>query len=195
MKSFILNALLAAMLLFTAMASARAAEAAFGPEPPPEPGTAPVLGPGDIPVQIARARVGDWASYTDADGDILVLTVVERWTEHNDDHLVIRSTQKKGKKGKRKRETQSEEQVSVKDRIADARDLGPYDFLGLSDILVKGRPLSCVVVNYHEGSDLKRQSFLSDQVPVYGLVRGVLIEGNTRTTVLKLEDFGFAEED
>lgn len=187
MKRLFLKILCAAALLFLAPIPAAAGE--FGPEPPP---VEPVLTVDDIPLQIVHARVGDWASYTNTEGHTLRLTVVERWNEHNDDHLVIRSSLTKKKK---RRTTHSEDQVSVKDRVADLRDLGPKDTLGRSEVLIGKRAVSCVVINYHDdGDELTRQSYLSDEVPVYGLVRGVLVEGNKRTIMLKLEDYGFADE-
>ncbi len=154
---------------------------------------APPLTVDDIPVQIADARVGDWASYVTGTGNILRLTVVERWNEHGDDHLVVESGIRQ--RGKRTQPHLTEDQVSVKERTADMRDLGPDDFLHASSVLVKGQKIDCVVVNYHEDGELRRQSYFSHQVPVFGLVRGVTVEGNKRTTALRLQDFEFAGGD
>ena len=145
----------------------------------------------DIPIALAKAQVGDWASYKTAEGKLKRLTVVERWNEHNDDHLVIQSTLERERK---KRSTSSFEQVSVKDHIAQLRDLGPDDYLEYRQVLVNGKKIPCVVINYREDGVLVRQSYLSSKVPVYGLVRGVVIEGRNRTNVLTLEDYDFADD-
>lgn len=188
MTRFFLSRIVPSCLFLAILAvAAHAGEAKVeGPEPPP------ALTVDDLPVPITRAQVGDWASYVTENGDVLRLTVVERWNEHNDDHLVVESSIKRGRK---KRVRVDEEQISVKDRVRDIRDLGPDDFLSESSVLVNGRKLNCIVVHYHEDGELRRQSYFSDRVPVFGLVRGVTIEGNKRTTSLRLDDFDFADED
>ena len=148
----------------------------------------------DIPAPIADAQVGDWAQYTRANGSTSRLTVVERWSEHGDDHLIIENLITSGKKRRRER-VASEDVVSVKERVADARDLGPNDFITRSEVLVAGRKLNVLVVHYHEGGELVRQSYFSDRVPIYGLVRGIAIEGNKKTVVLNLKEYGFADDD
>lgn len=152
----------------------------------------------DIPTPITDTEVGDWAEYAMQDGARSRLTVIERWTEHGDDHLIIQNKlfKKDRKKNRRKREpTISEETVSVKERVADARDLGPFDFVTASKILVDDQRVDAVVVNYVEDGKVVRQSYFSSQVPVYGLVRGVLIEDNKKTVVIRLLDYGQSGED
>ncbi len=145
----------------------------------------------DIPLAIAKAKVGDWALYKTADGGTSRLTVVESFTDLRGDRQLIVKVETKPP-GKKKART-LEEEVSVKERVADLRDLGEEDYLGRAEILVKGKKLGVVVVNYCEQGILKRQSYLSGEVPVYGIVRGLLHEGNKRTVALSLEDFGFGE--
>ncbi len=147
----------------------------------------------DIPLAVAKARVGDWARYKTADGGSYRLTVIESWEDISGDRqLVVRMERRSP--GSKKRDVQiGEEQVSVKERTADVRDLGEGDYLGRAEVWVKGRKIEAVVVNYCQKGVVTRQSFLSEAVPVYGIVRGVLLEGRTRTVALSLEDFGFGD--
>ena len=178
------------IVLSVLIAMSVAAFVQAGEKGAPDVPEAPVLGEEDIPVSIARTEVGDWALYALADGSSLKLTVVERWTEHGDDHLVIESAMTPPGKGGRKKVHVEEELVSVKERVADARDLGPFDFVTEADVLVDGQKIDAVVVNYVEDGKVVRQSWFSDSVPVYGLVRGVRIDGDKRTISLNLKRFG-----
>lgn len=152
----------------------------------------------DIPVSIVTTEVGDWVEYIMDDGSSSRLTVRERWTEHGDDHLIIENKVRKrdhSKKRRRREPTISEETVSVKERVKDLRDLGPNDFVTTSKILVDDQRIDAVVINYVEDGRVVRQSYFSEQVPVYGLVRGVLFDGKKRTVILNLKDFGQSGED
>ncbi len=178
---------LSALILLCAATPARSGE-----EIPDE--ELPRLTAEDIPASVATTEVGDWARYSLPDGSTLLLTVVERWNEHNDDHLVIRSETTPRGRRRRGDTVASEDQVSVKERVADARDLGPEDFVTEAEILVDRRKLRAVVVNYVEDGKVARQSWFSEDVPVFGLVRGVRIEGAKKTVALNLKEFGSAGE-
>lgn len=156
------------------------------------------LSAGDIPTSIVRTEVGDWVEYAMADGSRSRLTVIERWTEHGDDHLVVQNKLYKkhpGRKIRKKDAIITEETVSIKERIADARDLGPFDFVTAGQILVDKRRIDVAIVNYVEDGQVVRQSYFSDEVPVYGLVRGVRIENGKKMVALNLKSFGQSGED
>jgi hypothetical protein len=154
---------------------------------------APRLSAEDIPAPIVRTEVGDWALYVLDDGSSLKLTVLERWNEHDDDFLVIQSERTPKGKGRRRKAVVDTDQVSVRERVDDARDLGTEDFVTEADIFVDRRKLRAAVVNYVEDGDVVRQSWFSDDVPVFGLVRGVRLEGSKKTIALDLKEFGSAE--
>lgn len=154
------------------------------------------LSAADIPVRITKAEVGEWAEYVHADGSTSRLTVMERWPDLNDHNVLIQTESFPANRSrkKKKRTLISEEQVSTLLSAKDIRNLGPNDFLTEGEVLVKGRPVKVVVVNYCEDGKVVRQSFFSDKVPVYGLVRGVVIEGTKRTVVMRLQNFGNAND-
>ena len=154
-----------------------------------------VLTAADIPTRIAEAEVGEWALYSLGDGGRLRLTVIEKWRQGGDTHLVIANEVTKGKdKSKGKRPTITEERITVKEAVKTLRDLRSEDTITESEILVHGRTIKTVVIHYMENGEVIRQSYLSDKIPVYGLVRGTTPKEKVKTP-LSLIDYGFAEEE
>lgn len=148
----------------------------------------------DIPTRIADAEVGEWVLYRLASGKYSRLTVREKWKDRKDTHLVIVN---ETLDAKRKPQRMAEEEVTVSEAVADMRNLGPEDRLSRREILVRGRTIETVVVDYVEDGVLVRQSYFSDKVPVHGLVRGISHKGSKKS-ILNLVDYGFAgdgEED
>lgn len=143
-----------------------------------------------IPTQIALASVGDWAEYRLADGKRSRLTVVEKWEEYGETFVSI---QNEISNAKRRRLKVVEEKVCVPEAVADLQALGPEDRVSTSEILLHGRRLKVVVVSYVEEGEVVRQSYFSDKVPVYGLVRGVE-PGKKERIALTLLDYGYADE-
>ena len=144
----------------------------------------------DIPARIAKAKVGEWVRYRTADGSRSRLTVVEKWEGLDGPYLVVRNEVWKSKK---KRPKVSEERVDVKQAVKDLRDIGPDDVLTEAEILVNGERCKTVIVNYVEDGTVVRQSYISDEIPVYGLLRGVTITPKETTTVLSVMDYGFVD--
>lgn len=150
----------------------------------------PELTVDDIPTRIADAEVGEWVLYKLADGSQSRLTVVEKYKEYGDTYLIIQN--EVTNKGKRARV--SEERVCVEDAIKDLRDLSSEDKVTEAQVLVHGRRLRAVVVNFIVDGRLVRQSYFSDKIPVYGLVKGVSPLAKARNA-LTLVDYGFAEDE
>lgn len=145
----------------------------------------------DIPARIGEAEVGEWVLYRRADGSRLRLTVIEKWQLEDDTTLIIlNEIIHKGKK----RARTTREEVSVKQATADIRELGEEDRVRRADILVQGRKIEVIVVDFIENGRLVRQSYLSPRIPVYGLVRGTEYQNNKTRIVLSLIDYGFAED-
>lgn len=148
----------------------------------------------DIPIRIDSAEVGDWALYRTAEGGTVRLTVVEKVDEVYDQYLTIRSEERRSDRKKRPRT--SENRISVADSIAELRELGPDDYIVPAEVLVSGRKLKGIVVNFvNDDGNLWKQSYFSDRVPIHGLIRGVVIENRKRVVSLSLEDFGYADDE
>ena len=149
-----------------------------------------ILTADDIPARIAQAEVGEWVLYKTGEGNRSRLTVVEKWEEHGDVYLIIQNEITRPKK---KRPIVREERICVSDAVKEVRDLGPEDRVTESEVLVHGRRIDAVVVNFIKDGRVYRQSYFSEKIPVYGLVRGV----NPRSKVknaLTIVDYGFAED-
>ncbi|MCC8191153.1 MAG: hypothetical protein LIP77_11060 [Planctomycetes bacterium] len=165
---------------------------AAGAERPEGEDEAAALTAADIPTRIARARVGEWALYRMDNGDRFRLTVTERWPLKDDVELVILSETIPRRE---KRIRRAEERILVKESVAELQAVGEEDRITEAEILLDGRSLDTVVINYIENGRVVRQSFLSDRIPVYGLVRGVDLQENKRRVALNLIDYGYAEEE
>lgn len=152
-----------------------------------------ILTAADIPARIADAEVGEWALYRLNSGKNSRLTVVEKWREGGDTHLVIQIEQT-NPKDKKSRPRRSEERITVRESVADLRDLGPEDRVTATEVLVHGRKIDAVVINFIEHGQLVRQSYLSDKIPVYGLIRGINNQAKARIA-LNLLDYGFADDE
>lgn len=144
----------------------------------------------EIPARIAKAEVGEWASYRTVDGGKFTLTVVEKSDDMHGDYLVIRN-EKFNAKGRRLRP--SEEKVYIDDAVEGLTHVGPEDKVGRADVLVQGRSVKAVVISQTEKGEIVKQTYLSDKIPVYGLVQGTTPKEKTKT-VLKIMDYGFAPE-
>ena len=153
-----------------------------------------VLTADDLPTPIADANVGDWVLYKMANGDTMKLTVAEKWDEHGEDYLVIRSETKTGERRKRRTRTE-EKRICVQESVKDLRTLSPYDYIVRGEMMVDGRRLKVFIINFVEDGTVIAQTYLSSRVPVHGLVRGVTIEDNKRVVEMTLHDFGFAEDE
>lgn len=150
------------------------------------------LSPEAIPAVIAEAGVGDWVLYKLADGGTSKLTVVERWEDHGDTYLVIR-TEVKGKK--KKNAAVDEARILVSESVENLRTLGPEDYIVPGEVLVNGKRVSAVIVHHVDEGKLVRQSYISERVPVYGLARGVEVDGEKRVVAMSLQDFGYGWEE
>lgn len=149
------------------------------------------LTPDDIPARIATAEVGEWVLYRQANGNRLRLTVVEKWVEEDDTTLVILNEAIPKDRGRTRK---THEKISVKDAVADIRNLGEEDKVARADVLIQGKRMRVIVINFIKNGQIVRQSFLSPRIPVYGLVRGVDMTNNKSRVVLSIIDYGFAEE-
>ena len=145
----------------------------------------------DIPVRITRAKVGEWALYRQANGDLLRFTVVEKQERSGHTYLMIekRVTTANGKKRR-----PSQEEVDVAEAAERLRYLAPDDTVTTAEVLVRERSMDAVVVNHVDNGVLTRQSYLSAEVPVHGLIRGVSIKGTEKTVALSLIDYGYSNE-
>lgn len=149
-----------------------------------------VLTAADIPARIEEAEVGEWVLYRLADGARSKLTVVEKWRDFGEIHLIIRN---EFQKPKSRRKTVTEEKITVSEAVRDLRSLGPDDLITRSTVLVQGKKIPSIVVHSYEDGELVRQSYLSDLIPVHGLVRGVNPQSKNRNA-LTVVDFGFSED-
>lgn len=145
----------------------------------------------EIPARIARAEVGEWASYRLSDGGKSTLTVVEKSEDARGRYLVIRN-ERFSPKGKRRRP--SEERVYITEAIEGLTHRNPGDVVSTADVLVQGRRIKAVVISEMEKGKIVKQTYLSDKIPVYGLVQGLTPREKTKT-VLKIIDYGFALEE
>ncbi len=152
-----------------------------------------ILTAADIPARIAEAEVGEWALYRLGDGKNSRLTVVEKWREGGDTHLVILN-EITNPKERRSRPRRSEERIAVKEAIENMRALGAEDRVTTSEVLVHGRKIDAVVVSAVENGQVVRQSYFSDRIPVYGLIRGINPKSKVKIS-LNLIDYGFADEE
>lgn len=149
-----------------------------------------------IPTPIADAAIGDWAYYQLDSGKRSKLKVVERAEAMDGDFLlVIENRVSDRKKRKKDRDVVTTDMISVAEQIKNQRELGREDFVTSAEMLVGGRRLDAIVVNYVEDGKVVRQSYYSDQVPVYGLIRGIVYKGTTKRIVIDLRDFGHYGDD
>ncbi|MDR0362263.1 MAG: hypothetical protein LBJ46_06215 [Planctomycetota bacterium] len=147
--------------------------------------------PADIPARIAKAEVGEWALYRLPDGRRLRLTVVEEFGFGKTRGVVI----EKCMMNARNRVLDvTEETVNIEDAVWDLTHLSPGDELSMSEILIGKRRIDAVVISYAGDGEPALQSYFSDEVPVYGLVKGVKIGKAERIVMMQLIDHGFAEE-
>ena len=181
---------LAALFAVVAV-SVAAGDAASGPDEEEDTSGIPLTAE-DIPARIARAEVGEWCLYRTAGGDRLRLTITDKWQENGETQLLILNERIPRKRGKRT--VRTEDRVRLKDAVEDQRRLEKEDTVVRGETLMQGQRISVVVVTYMERGRPARRSMFSDQIPVYGLVKGVTISGNTQRNSLTLLDYGYAEE-
>lgn len=151
------------------------------------------LSPADLPARPPLAEVGEWCMYRLPNGDRLRMTVTEKWERSGDTELTITNEQIPSKRGKRARTTV--QRIWVKDWVKDHRDLGSEDQLTRGEVLVRNHSkVPVVVLTQFENGRPVRESFFSDKIPVYGLVRGLNVSGKNKTNAMILIDYGFSEE-
>lgn len=146
--------------------------------------------PADIPTRIATAQIGEWALYRLADGNRLRLTVVEETGAGRARTLVV---ERRLMDARNRTLGVAEESVNVEDAVWDLVHLSPGDTLERADVLVGTRRLSAVVITYHRAGGPALQSYLSDKVPVHGLIKGLEL-GPERKVAMQLIEHGFADD-
>lgn len=146
-----------------------------------------------IPNPLAEARVGDWVRYVaSADGhQEQRMTVVGRQGEG--DELKITVKYEVYSQGKLLASNQTVH--GVKDFANELPESGHATVtVDEEEVTIKGKPVACTVVHIEdEARDGKagrtREWYLSDDIPIYGVVKQVENGENTSSLI----DYGFAE--
>ena len=143
-----------------------------------------------IPTPITNANVGDWVEYKFASGNKSRITVIRRWEDEEDVYIAIENvvTNSKGKTVRR-----GEEEIKVSETVKTQRNLNPGDWVTNAEIMLHGRTLKTVLVNYVENGKIARQSHFTNKIPIWGLAQGVTPQAKVKVS-MAVVDYGFAEE-